>query len=220
MMTSAPRPKPKLRGIFHLAGALVVLPIGITFSGSVEPTLQRAVTLYCLSLFLLLSVSAIYHVPMWAPAPRAKLRRLDHAMIYILIGGSYLPYLSTLESALPSWLEPAVIVSTVLGVAKSLLWTGKSRLLRSLPFLFFGFAGVLMVPALYHRYGVSPVALLLGGGMLYAVGVLFYVLKRPDPWPRYFGYHELFHLCVNGAAACHFISIWQATEGYRLFLAS
>ena len=208
-------PKPKLRGIFHLLAALAVLPFGIGFIRGVAPALTTAASLYCLSLLLLFSVSALYHVPMWAPATRARLRRLDHAMIYVLIGGSYLPYLAALEENAPGWLAPAVILTTFVGVLKSLLWTGSSRLLRSLPFLVFGLAAFIIVPALSQHFGGAPVALLIGGGALYGFGIVFYVRKRPNPWPSYFGYHEIFHLFVNGAAACHFWSIWQVTESYQ-----
>ena len=213
-------PKPKLRGVFHLLAALAVLPLGVGFIRGVAPALTTAVSLYCLSLLLLFSVSALYHVPMWAPAPRARLRRLDHAMIYVLIGGSYLPYLAALGERAPGWLMPAVILTTLAGVLKSLLWTGKSRLLRSLPFLLFGLAGFMIVPELLQRFGGAPVSLLIGGGALYGFGIVFYVRKRPNPWPSYFGYHEIFHLFVNGAAACHFWSIWQVTEGYQRLIGS
>jgi hemolysin III len=136
------------------------------------------------------------------------MQRLDHSMIFVLIAGTYTPFaLLVLEPAL-GWAVLGVVWGGALaGVVISLLWIDAPRWLTAVLYVALGWVSIVIMPQLWDRAGVLAVALLATGGVLYTVGAVVYARRRPDPAPRVFGYHEVFHALVIAAAAVHFAAI-------------
>lgn len=201
----APRTKPLLRGVSHeiaagvaLAGlvALVLLAPG--------PRARLGALVYGVSLVALFSVSALYHRPTWSPRARLWMRRLDHSAIFLLIAGTFTPLCLLLGDARAHTLLAVVWAGAGLGILRALLWPRAPRWVATALYLGLGWAAIPLVPAMYRALGPLSLALLAGGGLLYSVGAVIYATRRPDPFPRVFGYHEIFHALVVAAAGLHF----------------
>ena len=204
-----PRPKPRLRGIPHLVGALVAVPfIWLLLDSIRNEDFVIAGQIYGASLLALLTTSATYHTPYWSKPIRARLRSVDHAMIYTLIGGSYVPFIVVLDQNVPSWLPHVVGVGCGVGVLQSIFWAGAPRAMRTAAYLVLGYVATTLVPAMYQHLGMDVVVLVLTGGLLYTIGAVVYAKRYPNPNPLVFGYHEVFHCLVNLAAVCHYAAIW------------
>jgi hemolysin III len=200
-----PRPKPLLRGVSHeiaagvaLAGlvALVLLAPG--------PRARVGALVYGLSLVALFSVSALYHRPTWSPRARLWMRRLDHSAIFLLIAGTFTPLCLLLGDARARAMLAVVWAGAGLGVLRALVWPKAPRVVATALYLLLGWAVVPLIPAMYRALGGVSLALLAAGGVLYSVGAVIYATRRPDPFPRVFGYHEVFHALVIAAAGLHF----------------
>lgn len=207
--TAAPAARPRLRGASHLlafGASLLTGPLLLLATPSGAARLATAV--YALSLSALFGVSALYHRVTWTPAKRRWLRRLDHAMIFLVIAGTYtaIAGLSLPRSTAVPIL--AVVWSGALAGAALQIGGGqRHRWLAVGPYLALGWAAVAVLPQLAERLGPAGVGLLLGGAALYTLGAIVYAGRRPDPRPTVFGYHEVFHLLVVGAAAAHYAAI-------------
>lgn len=211
MTSHAPstRPKPKLRGVIHLGSALAALPATQALVEHARSGAPSTVALvYGICLVILFSVSALYHVPMWRPGPRAKLRRLDRSAIFVFIAGSYMPFFVLLDHAYAGWVAPVVWAGAALGVIKTLFFPNTSRFLTAFPYVALGWVAIIFVPALHEQHGSFVLGLIAGGGVCYTVGALVYAARRPDPVPTHFGYHEIFHGLVTIAAGCHYAGAW------------
>jgi len=202
---ASPRTKPLLRGVSHeiaagvsLAGlvALVLLAPG--------PRARVGALVYGASLVALFSVSALYHRPNWSPRARLWMRRLDHSAIFLLIAGTFTPLCLLLGDARAHAMLAVVWAGAGLGVLRALLWPKAPRALATALYLLLGWAAVPLVPAMYRQLGAGSLALLAAGGLLYSVGAVIYATRRPDPFPKVFGYHEIFHALVVAAAGLHF----------------
>jgi hemolysin III len=161
--------------------------------------------IFAVSLIGLFGVSAIYHTGNWAPDVRSRLRRMDHAMIFVLIAGSYTPI--TRLALPPAWgLSLLAIVWTVavIGVTLALLRFGALHRAGGYLYIGMGWIVVIALPAVVNSLGGTELALLLAGGVLYTVGAIGLRLQRPNPRPLVFGYHEVWHAMTVAAAACHF----------------
>lgn len=200
--------KPKLRGVLHLIGALIALPAGVLLCQHASEALQNAALIYSASLVCLLATSATYHVPDWSPARRALLRKLDHAMIFILIGGSFLPFLVALTGKVFIAFPWLIGLGTLIGVLRSLFMSASTKVVRAASYGSLGLAGLLLIPAILEHLGAQALTLVLVGGAIYGLGATAYARKRPNLLRGVFEYHELFHLCVNIAATLHFWAIW------------
>jgi len=207
-------PRPRFRGVFHqyaffaslITGAVLVL---------VAPT-RKATTasaIYAASVSGLFGASALYHRVSWRPATRRWMRRLDHSMIFVLIAGTYTPFaLLVLHGTLSSVVLGVVWGGALAGVVLKLLWVDAPKWLMAAIYLALGWVGVATVPQMLSRAGAGAVTLLFVGGALYSAGAIIYALRRPDPRPATFGYHEIFHVLVIAAAAAHY----AAVVGYAL----
>jgi hemolysin III len=153
-------------------------------------------------------VSALYHRVTWRSARVRKwMRRLDHSTILLLIAGTYTPFaLLAFEGRLADAILVVVWSGAAAGLVLNLFWVDAPTWLTALVFIALGWVGVVAVPELLDL-GVAPAVLVFVGGALYTVGALAYAFKRPNPAPAIFGYHEIFHLFVIGAAAVHFVAI-------------
>jgi hemolysin III len=196
--------KPLLRGVSHeIAAALALVAwFALALTAPTERA-RAAANVYGPSLFALFLVSAIYHRPTWTPRARRVMRRLDHAAIFVLVAGTYTPMCLLLppSSGLP--LLAVVWGGAALGVLQSIFWVNAPKPIVAAAYVLLGWVVVPVLPALRAAVGGTPVALLAGGGALYTIGAVVYATRRPDPFPRVFGYHEVFHALVIAAAACH-----------------
>ncbi len=160
---------------------------------------------------MLFGTSALYHRLSWGPRARAIMKRLDHSMIFVFIAGTYTPI-----AVLTLPRGPAVAVLAVVWTG-ALVGVGLQDRLADGAALAVGallhrarLGGGVRLPALLHNAGVAAFVLIAAGGVAYTLGALVYALKRPNPWPGVFGFHEVFHLCTLVAAACHYVAIWLA----------
>ncbi len=212
MSTAAPpavRVKPSLRGVMHQVTFLICLVAAPILTLQQPPGVRTwAIGVYTGCLTALFGISAAYHRPTWQPAARARMRRLDHAGIYLQIAGTYTPMcLLAIGGETGRRLLWLVWLGAAAGVVKSLLWVHAPKPLSALLYVGLGWLVVSEWPTLRAVLSTRDLALLFAGGVLYTLGAVIYSLKRPDPVPKVFGYHEIFHTLVVAAAICHFVMI-------------
>jgi hemolysin III len=205
MMQSDSTARPRWRGHSHQWAAVAAAAVGVVLVVT-APTLRAALgaLTYALSITTLVTISATYHRVEWR-SPRARLwmRRADHAAIFVFIAGTYTPFaLLVVSGPLGTGLLIAVWAGALAGIARELVWTRAPRWLGVAAYIALGWLAVLCAPTLISELGWS-VTLVAAGGVLYTLGAVVYALRRPDPWPRSFGYHEVFHALVIAAAALH-----------------
>ena len=208
-----PGGKPLLRGVLHEVGAFVALAAGtilVLRAGSARARIAAAI--YGISLVALLAASAVYHRGRWTERARAVLRRVDHSAIFVLIAGTYTPFALLLGSRAGWTLLAVVWAGALLGVVMSVAWVKAPKPLVAVVCVALGWAAVPVLPALHAALGTWAVLLLVTGGVVYSLGAAVYALRRPDPFPTVFGYHELFHALVVVAAACHFAVVAGAVS--------
>ena len=201
--------KPRLRGVFHQYAFYVALAAGVVLVALSDSSRELVATwIYAAALAAMFGVSALYHRIDWrSKRVRAWMRRLDHSTILLLIAGTYTPFaLLAFEGTVADVILVVVWVSAAAGFVLNLAWIDAPTWLTAGVFLVIGWIGVIAVPELL-AVGVAPAVLVFVGGGLYTLGALAYAFKRPNPVPHVFGYHEIFHLLVVGAAAAHFVAI-------------
>ena len=217
--------KPKLRGWMHLAIAPLTLAGGIVLIAlSPTPTTRIGSILFSASALVLFTVSAIYHTGTWSPRTWAFLRRFDHANIFVLIAGTYTPLtLILLEGNQRTALLTTVWASAMLGVLFRVFWTDAPRWLYTPIYMAMGWAAVFFIPGfvdgaserLGAGVGTAVLVLVAAGGALYTVGGIVYGFKRPNPWPQWFGFHEVFHSFTIVAFVTHYVGVSMATYALR-----
>jgi hemolysin III len=216
--------KPRLRGWLHLATAPLTLAAGIVLvalSPSAHTRWGSAV--YAASALLLFSVSAAYHTGQWSPRLHGFWMRFDHANIFLLIAGSYTPFtLLLLDGADRSLMLGAVWTCAVLGAVFRVFWVRAPRWLYTALYIGLGWAAVFYLPGyaagareLGVGVGTAVIVLILVGGALYTVGGVVYGFRRPNPWPRWFGFHEVFHTLTILAFVVHYVGVSLATYSLR-----
>lgn len=203
-----PDRRPLLRGYLHLGAALAAAAGGtyLVLVSSGDVLRQLSMLVYAASLTMLFGVSAAYHVRVWAPVPTAILRRLDHANIFVLIAATYTPFAANL---LTEWSRLGVLATVwcgaVAGAGAAIAGLQLRRWLRAAIYVVLGWVGVAAV--FFVEVPLPPLAnaLLLTGGLLYSLGAVLYARRWPDPWPRVFGYHEVFHVLTIAAAVLFYV---------------
>ena len=210
--------KPLLRGVSHQVSffvAIVATAALVVRAGS-SPA-STAALVFGATLVLLFGTSACYHRISWTPAARQRMRRLDHAAIFTLIAGGYTPLFALVPS--PSGGHgalAAIWIGAGVGVVKSLAWPHAPKWLTALLCVAIGWMVIFQVMGRTPIVGTTCVGLLVASGVTYSVGALVYAVKRPDPWPRVFGYHEIFHLLVvvaSGFLFAHVSLVVRAVTG-------
>src|SRR5215207_11203236 len=167
-----------------------------------------AFAIFGLSLIALYSACTLYHLLPLSPPSVARLRRVDHMMIFVLIGGTYTPFcLLALDGAWRVGLLSVIWSLAVCGILLKLFWMEAPRWLSVTLYLGMGWVAVIAAPALFLAVPTGGIAWVLGGGLLYTAGALIYALKRPNLMPGVFGFHELWHLFVVAGSACHFWAV-------------
>ncbi|WP_296606647.1 hemolysin III family protein [Nocardioides sp.] len=217
--------KPKLRGWLHLGVAPLTLAAGIVLVALSPTTASRiGSAVFTGSALVLFSVSAIYHTGTWSPRTWAFLRRFDHANIFLLIAGSYTPFsLLLLEGTQRVALLTTVWTGAVLGVLFRVFWTDAPRWLYVPIYIAMGWAAVFFIPAFLDGataiggvgMGIAIFTMIVVGGALYTFGGVVYGFKRPNPWPRWFGFHEVFHTFTILAFVSHYVGVSMATYALR-----
>ena len=201
--------KPRLRGVLHqwaFVGSLgTAVPLILAANGA-RATVAFAI--YAAAISGLFGASALYHRITWSPRRRRWMRRLDHSMIFVLIAGTYTPFaLLVLSGTLSTVVLAVVWGGAVGGVVLKLAWIDAPNWLVAAVYVAIGWVAVATFPQLLQKAGLAATALVVVGGALYTAGAVIYALKRPDPVPAVFGYHEVFHALVIAAAAAHYVAV-------------
>jgi hemolysin III len=202
--------KPRLRGVSHEWAFFVSLFLGAgLILAAKTPEATLAVAIYAVSLSALLGTSALYHRVDWRrPEARKWMRRLDHSMIFFLIAGTYTPFaLLVLNGALADAILVVVWIGAIAGAVVEIVWIEHPKWVAALVYISLGWVAVIPFPSLWTEMGAAGTLLVAAGGLLYTAGAVVYATQRPDPNPRVFGYHEVFHLFVILAAAAHFAAV-------------
>ncbi|HXQ75924.1 MAG TPA: hemolysin III family protein [Acidimicrobiales bacterium] len=201
--------RPLLRGWIHLV-AVVVTVIAAPFVVARAPTAGAAAALaiYMTSIVALFGVSAAFHRVKWSPAARRRMRRADHATIFIAIAGTNT---AVAGLALRGWAQ-VLILSLVwggaaVGITVRQAWLDAPKWAVAVPYVVVGWCALVVLPQLLHALGGAGFGLLAAGGAFYTTGAIVYALRKPDPVPGVFGYHEVFHACTVVGATLHFVVV-------------
>ena len=201
---------PRLRGVFHLYAFVAAVVAGTLLVVLADGYLERfAVWVYAVALAAMFGASALYHRYPWrSPTARLRARRVDHAMIFVFIAGTYTAF------ALVAFTGPAravglltVWAGAALGILLNLVWIDAPRWLSAVAYLGVGWVGLILIPQLFPALGVAAAVLVIVGGALYSVGALTYASAWPNPFPTIFGFHEVFHVLVIAAAVTQFVAL-------------
>ncbi|WP_240937941.1 hemolysin III family protein [Nocardioides sp. JQ2195] len=216
--------KPHLRGWLHAGSVPLVLAAGVVLI-VLSPTTATKVgsAVFIASALMLFGVSAIYHRGTWQPAIWALLRRLDHSNIFILIAGSYTAFaMLLLHGDARLVLLVGIWTTAVLGVVFRVFWIGAPRWLYTPIYIGMGWTAVFFIPqfidgakSLSTPIAIATLVLVVVGGLLYTLGGVTYALKRPNPKPEWFGFHEVFHTFTLLAFAAHYVAVSLATYDLR-----
>jgi hemolysin III len=207
--SASDQPVPRLRGVSHAVASVVAVAAAIVVV-ALAPTVRTIVPLaiYGVGLVALFCGSALYH--RWPGPTRFKslLQRIDHSTIYVFIAASYTPIAVVVLHGALAWMILVVAwVGAAAGVAFTLGWIEAPRTVGVASYLALGWLAVIAAPRLLQLLGLVPLALLGAGGLLYSAGAIVYATQRPDPWPRTFGFHEVFHALVIIATAAQYAAI-------------
>ena len=205
----ASTPIPLLRGWLHLACFFLAIPAGWAVVSVTERDASRVgAVVYAATVAALFGVSGTYHRKRWTPPVRRRLKRLDHATIFIMIAGSYTPVcISALGGTMGTVLLIAVWMGAVAGVVLSLTAITERRVIGIALYIALGWVVVVALPQLARRLSALDLVLLVAGGVLFTAGAICLATRWPDPFPRIFGYHEVWHLMVVAAVACHYLVV-------------
>jgi hemolysin III len=201
---------PRLRGVFHLYAFFAALAAGVVLVVLADGYLERAaVWVYATALVAMFGASALYHRFPWrSAAARLRARRLDHAMIFVFIAGTYTPFtVLAFSGATQTVVLASVWAGAVLGLVVNLRWIGAPRWVSAFAYLAVGWVGVIAIPQLFPSLGVAAAVLVIVGSGLYTLGALAYATTWPNPFPATFGFHEIFHLLVIAAAVTQFVAV-------------
>jgi hemolysin III len=205
-----PAISPRLRGVFHQYAFFAALAAGVVLVVLADGVLERfAVWVYATALAVMFGASALYHRFPWRSAEaRLRARRLDHAMIFVFIAGTYTPFaLLALSGPVQVIVLVSVWAGAFIGLALELAWIESPRWTSAVAYLAVGWVGVMAAPQLFPALGVEAAVLVIVGAGLYTLGALTYATTWPNPFPATFGFHEVFHVLVIAAAVTQFIAV-------------
>ena len=200
-------PKPSFRGWSHIVAFVAAITLcPILISSSDQGRVLAA--FYSLAVVALFGVSSLYHGFSWSARAHDLLRRLDHATIFVTIAATYTPiswYLLPRSAAVTVLL--AVWIGALLGVLVMIFWPTAPQTTLITLFIIVGWSALMVIHEFWIALSTSGFTLLLLGGVFHTIGAIVYGLKKPDPWPTVFGFHEIFHLCVICGIASHYALI-------------
>lgn len=202
--------RPRLRGVLHL----VAFPVSVVTGGVLllgvadSPAERRACLVYTLATATLFGVSALYHRGRWDARTHARLRRLDHSNIFLMIAGTYTPLcVALLDGTTQRVVLGVVWLGALAGIAFRVAWLAAPAWLYTPFYVALGWVAVAVLPDLSRAGGGTVTALIVLGGLAYSAGGVVYAVKRPDPAPATFGYHEIFHVGTLVGFACHYAAV-------------
>ena len=205
---SAVEPRPRLRGTLHAVAFVVSCVVGALFLSYTPPGDVFAGAVFAISVCVMLGTSALYHRVTWRPSVRAWMRRADHTAIFLLIAGTCTPV--ALIGLTGAW-RPTVLAvvwgGAGLAAITQMCWVRSPKWLSAALGIAVGWAAVAALPELAQNEGLVPLFLILAGGLAYTAGAVVYAVGRPDPLPRTFGYHEIFHALTLLALGCQYVAI-------------
>lgn len=209
--------KPKLRGWIHAGTFPLALAAGILLIVLAPATAPKvAATVFAVSSWLLFGTSAVYHRGNWSPAVLAALRRWDHSNIFLIIAGTYTPLaVILLPQSTATILLIVVWSGALLGLAARIIWLGAPRWVYVPIYIALGWVALWFLPDFWTSGGPAVVWLVAGGGLAYTLGALVYGLKRPNPSPLWFGFHEIFHVFTVIGFFCHYVAVLIAVLALR-----
>jgi hemolysin III len=201
--------RPRFRGVSHRIAFFLTLPLAALLALEVDTAAGRVAAIaFGVSVAAMFGASALYHTVTWPDAKRRWLRRLDHAGIYALIAGTYTPVgLLVLTGNWQLAVLGIVWIGAATAIALKFLWVDGPKWLSAAIGVALGWVAVVVFPQILDRVGIAGSLLVLAGGIAYTAGAVVYALRRPDPSPAVFGYHEVFHALVIVAVACQYSAI-------------
>lgn len=204
--------KPHLRGWIHLITAPLSLAASIVLVVlAPTPATKWGSAVYLTASLFLFGVSATYHRIYWAPKWEQFWRRLDHSNIFLLIAGTYTPLcIALLNPSDTRTILVTVWTGAIAGILLNVFWPSAPRWLGTAVYVALGWVAIWYLPQLWVAGGAVVVWLIAAGGLLYTIGAVVYALKRPNPSPTWFGFHEIFHACTVAAWACHCVAVYLA----------
>ena len=202
--------KPRLRGWLHAVTFPIALVAGAILVATAPTQASRlSSAVFAATAVLLFGTSALLHRGSWSPRVEDLIRRIDHSNIYLIIAGTYTPFavlaLPPDQGRMLLWI---VWTGAIAGVILRVFWTAAPRWLTTALYVLVGWVAVFFLPELIEGAGVVAVTLIIVGGVLYTLGALVYALKRPNPSPEWFGFHEVFHAFTVAAFATHYVAVW------------
>jgi hemolysin III len=212
-------PKPLLRGWFHGVSAIgaVFATVGLVVETYVDSRKLLALLIFGLSMVALYSVSSIYHLGTWQGRRYTIVRAMDHACIFLLIAGTYTPIcVIVLGDRLGVFVLTLIWGLATVGMSCAVLTLRLPRWAVVAQYIGMGSLALIPLPRLWHALPAQATAVFALGGILYAIGAVIYALRRPNPWPRFFGFHELFHLFVIAGSTAFLIGIWRWVVPFTL----
>jgi hemolysin III len=200
---------PVFRGVSHALALIASVPLGLLIVIGAPGVVPRlAVAIFALSVTTMFAASALYHRVDWSTRVDRVMRRVDHSGVYLLVAGSYTAYAVL---ALSGWWQNSILIvvwaGTLSAIAVKFAWREAPRIVTVAIALSLGWVGIVSLPYALGQISSAAIGLALAGGLLYSIGGAIYAMRRPNPFPRFFGFHEIFHVLVIGAVACHYTAI-------------
>lgn len=198
-------------GLTHLLGAILsfVGLILLLHDANGESQLI-AFAVFGISMVLLYLSSSLYHLLPVSPDILRQLRRMDHFMIYMLIAGSFTPFIMLVLTGTLKWLMLSGVWGlAAIGIFLKTFWLNMPRWVSTIYYLGMGWFGVVMFPALYSNFSHWGLLWIVIGGLAYSIGAVIYASGKPNPWPGVFGSHEIWHLFVMAGSFCHFWAVYH-----------
>jgi hemolysin III len=207
--------RPKLRGWVHTFTFPLSVAAGIVLVWlSPSPRARGSTAVFAITASLLFGISALYHRGRWSGWTHGVLKRLDHANIFLIIAGTYTPFsVLLLPPGAARTLLWIVWTGALAGVAFRVLWVGAPRWLYVPVYVALGWVAVVYLPSFLRGGGAAVFALAVVGGGLYTLGGVVYAIRRPNPSPHWFGFHEVFHVLTVAAFATHYVGLSMAAYG-------
>lgn len=200
--------RPRLRGVLHAVAFAVSCVVGAAVIAAAPARHQLPAAVFAISASLMLGTSTLYHRVTWNRRARLWMRRADHAGVYLLIAGTYTPVgLISLAGAWRTSVLAIVWTGAAAATLAKLAWVRSPKWVSVVIGVALGWVGIVTLPQLAHRAGLTAVLLLAAGGLVYTAGALVYTRRKPNPLPQIFGYHELFHALTIIALACQYVAI-------------
>jgi hemolysin III len=200
---------PRLRGRLHQVAFFVSIPAGVVVVALARGRAATAVaTIYAVGLTAVFGTSASYHRGGWTPSARRWMKRLDHAMIFVLIAGSYTPVTAlALHGPWEALMLSLAWAGATIGIALKMVRPDGLRIVTAVLYMALGWLALVALPELLRAMTPPQAILMAAGGILYTVGAVVFALRRPDPRPAVFGYHEVWHAFMVAAAVCHYAMV-------------